>query len=86
MIHEDNHGVIGLAASYSNAIKFLIENNWLNEKTEIVQEDDTMTTVEKDLGKDWQDTVIRWLNIARFNDYFEGLFYIHQEDVFESDW
>lgn len=87
VIHEDNHGMIGLAVSYSNAVKFLIENNWLDGKTEIIQEDDTITTVEKDLGEDWQKIIIeKWNSIARFNEYFEGLFHIHKEEVFEADW
>lgn len=87
VIHEDNHGMIGLAISYKNAVKFLIENNWLDGRTEIVQEDDTIITVQEDLGEDWQNVIIeKWNSFARFNEYFEGLFHLGKEEVYEADW
>ena len=35
IIHEDNHGVLGVADSYESAVQFLIDNEWLTEDFEI---------------------------------------------------
>ena len=47
-IHEDNHGLIGIAKDYKSAIDFLIREEWLDCNSD----DD------------------------KFNDEFEGRFYL----------
>ena len=34
-VTEDNHGQIGIASNYQNAIHFLVNENWLDELTEV---------------------------------------------------
>ena len=38
-IKKDNHGQIGIASNYQNAIHFLVNKHWLNELTEIYDSD-----------------------------------------------
>ena len=58
-IHEDNHGLIGIAKDYKSAIDFLIREEWL------------------DCNNDNDIIIIRkWDNIDKFNDEFEGRFYL----------
>ena len=30
MVHEDNHGILGVAINYTSAIDMLVENKWLD--------------------------------------------------------
>ena len=84
VIYEDNHGVVGIATNYLSAIKFLIEREWIHNKVELIQDDYTIATIEQNLGKAWQSTIKEW-NRKEFNDYFDGLFYIGERELFEAD-
>ena len=34
-IEEDNHGQIGIAMTYADAVHFLVNEGWLHESTEV---------------------------------------------------
>ena len=58
-IHEDNHGLIGVAKDYKSAIDFLIREEWLDCNSD----NDIILICKSD-------------NIDKFNDEFEGRFYL----------
>lgn len=82
IIEEDNHGQIGIAKTYADAIHFLIEGNWLSELTEVIKSNRAETTVIEDLGEEWFTKILGW-SIEQFCDYFKGCFYLYGESVYE---
>ena len=82
IIEEDNHGQMGIAKTYADAIHFLIEGNWLSELTEVIKSNGAETTVIEDLGEEWFTKILGW-SIEQFCDYFEGCFYLYGESVYE---
>ena len=84
LIYEDNHGVIGVAEDYESALKFLLDDHWINDSTEIYLGFDGHTyrwkTILEDLGEDWRDKMMEW-DISKFNDYFGGFFDLSIEEV-----
>jgi hypothetical protein len=83
MVSEDNHGTIGIAKNYACAITFLVRNGWIWRGLEIVKEDDTITTIYEDLGENYISTLLEW-DIDAFERYFEGIFYLTVEKIYEE--
>ena len=82
VIHEDNHGMIGIALAYPNAISFLIEKDWLTSTEEILWNNkDKWLTVEEVFGENWEDK-LKELDIEKFNEYFEGCFHLEEMEVY----
>ena len=75
IIEEDNHGFIGIAETFLDAIDFLITEDWLNGKTELYEGDEKYKTIEEDLGENWISQISEW-NLEKFNKYFEGMFFL----------
>lgn len=82
-VYEDNHGMIGVAKDYSSAIDGLIEEDWLDGNTELVDEDGNFFTVEGKIGKEWLDKIKKW-DITTFNIFFEGYFWIDTMGIWGS--
>ena len=79
-IEEENHGFIGVANSYRNAVKWLIGNKWLADYTEIYDDEtDSWIQVRDRFGEDWADLMTDKWNIYDFNDYWDGSFYLTTE-------
>ena len=84
-IQEDNHGLIGIAETFSDAVDFLIKEDWLNEKCEMYYSEDRDTkTIIEDLGVSWVDIILGW-DWYKFNEYFDGLFYLNVEEVYKAE-
>lgn len=83
MVSEDNHGTIGIAKDYACAIAFLVRDGWIWKGLEIVKEDDTITTIYEDLGEDYISILLDW-DIDTFERYFEGIFYLIVEEIYEE--
>ena len=82
-IEEDNHGLIGIAMTYADAVHFLVNNDWLDELTEIYCEDDEVyKRVIEDLGEDWLEVILDW-SMEKFCEYFEECFYLDSVEVYE---
>ena len=81
-IEEDNHGMIGIAKTYADAVHFLVNDSWLGAFTEIYCGDEVYKTVIEDLGEDWLAVMLDW-SIEKFCEYFEGLFYLDSVEVYE---
>ena len=82
-IEEDNHGLIGSAMTYADAVHFLVNNDQLDALTEIYCEDDEVyKTVIEDLGEDWLAVILNW-SMEKFCEYFEECFYLDSVEVYE---
>ena len=86
-IQEDNHGLIGIAKNYISAIDFLIKQNWLDEKYEVLVDDAFGLTesIAYHLGESWKDIIKNNWDIEQFNMFFEGSFYLNIEEVYGAD-
>lgn len=81
-IEEDNHGMIGIAKTYADAVHFLVNDSWLGALTEIYCGDEVYKTVIEDLGENWLAVILNW-SMEKFCEYFEGLFYLDSVEVYE---
>jgi hypothetical protein len=56
IIHEENHGTIGVAKNLTAAKQWLIENNWVNKVSDIYDEEtEQVNTLEGKYGHNWLD-------------------------------
>ena len=82
LIAEDNHGLIGVAETYADAIDFLIKAKWLDKDYEVWSDDYGNTkSIKKALGNTWSKQIPCW-TLDYFNNYFEGSFYLTIEEVY----
>ena len=82
-IEEDNHGQIGIAMTYADAVHFLVNDGWLNELTEVYYGDGVYKTVIEGLGENWFEVMLGW-SIEKFCDYFGDYFYLNEVSVYEA--
>lgn len=71
IITEENHGLIGVAETYTAAINYLIDDSWITEKTELLDEYECTRTLEE-MNISLDD--VRKMSISKFNEVFEGIF------------
>lgn len=83
VIYEDNHGMVGLAVDYESAIDFLVLNKWLSPTMELLLEDNSLSTIEEDLGENWLQLIRLW-SMKEFNNYFDGLLYLDVEKIYDK--
>lgn len=82
LIHEDNHGLLGVAKDYESAIDYLIQDKWLDVDREVYDtEKDTFVPL-RELNITIDD--IRALDIDKFNELFDQCFYLDVENVWGS--
>lgn len=79
LIHEDNHGLLGVAKDYESAIDCLIQNQWLNIDTEVYSTEKEEYTSLRELKMTIGD--IRALGIDKFNELFDGVLYLDIDAV-----
>lgn len=86
IIDEDNHGDIGIALNYYHAVSWLINEGWLQDSTEIWDDDkfDFQTLKEK-FGEDWADTMTCEWDIDNFNEFFDGSFLLRSVEVIGTE-
>lgn len=82
IIHEDNHGVLGVAKDYDSAIDFLVQNQWLTTDVEVLNSIEELVPI-KELGLDIE-TIRSW-DIEAFNDFFDGIFYLDVDFLWECN-
>lgn len=81
LINEDWHGYVGLAIDYASAVDYLIKEKWIDENFELyVEKTDSYHSIKKILGIGWEEKVASW-NVEKFNEFFEGLFNLQEEEV-----
>lgn len=88
IINEDNHGLIGIALNYYNAVKWLIDKHWIDDDTEVYDYDtEEWRTVKEVLGADWASLMLNdenW-NLDRFNDFWGCCFSLDPEKVIGTE-
>ena len=92
LVHEDNHGVAGVARCEGEqakwAVELLIETDWLTGNTDIYHETEDgeacWDTVKQVYGECWKD-FMKNLTINEFNEIWEGCFYLESYTVHGID-
>lgn len=83
VIHEENHGFIGVAKNMDSAFRFLIEKDWIDG----LWDEDIQNWVHPDMliEKHNAESLLDLLKILYEKDEnaFEGMFYFSEIDVFE---
>ena len=83
LIIEENHGIIGIAKSFSSAIDFLYDNNWMTPETELYNpfddtaESDWVCFEKCNLTKE----DLKKCGIEIFNDLFDSVFFLDEWEV-----
>ena len=83
LVNEDWHGQIGVAKTYKDAVHYLIDNDWLNEKSEITKEDEEWISIKEVYGDQWQEEILS-LDIDKFNTIFLDMFLLCEVEVYEA--
>jgi hypothetical protein len=83
LVNEDNHGLLTVAKDYKSAIKFLIDNGWIKESTEIWHEDGTYRRLDEFFGEDVLDIITEKWDIDSFNTFWDGSFFLNEVEVYE---
>lgn len=82
VVYEDNHGMLVIAKDYNAALRFLLTENWINDYTEVVDEDDEYCYIEERLGKNWRETLLTF-DINTFNNTMYNTFRLEEMEVYE---
>ena len=83
LIIEENHGIIGIAKSFSSAIDFLYDNNWMTPETELYNpfddtaESDCVCFEKYNLSKE----DLKKCDLEIFNDLFDSVFFLEEREV-----
>lgn len=83
LIIEEKHGIIGIAKSFSSAIDFLYDNNWMTPETELYNpfddtaESDWVCFEKYNLTKE----DLKKCGLEIFNDLFDSVFYLEEREV-----
>lgn len=88
LINEENHGLIGVADNYKSAFAFLINNDWINDYTEICTGEDWHSyiweRVSEIFGEGWQDKMADW-DIQNFNEYWRDSFFLQEIEIYRTE-
>ena len=80
VIHELNHGFLAVALNYYNAVKWLIDEGWLNAYDNVYI-DGEWKEVKDVFGEDWKDLMLNEWDLNRFNEVFDELFQLQSVAV-----
>lgn len=83
IIHEENHGFIGVAKDMDSAFRFIIEDDWVDG----LWDEDTQNYVDPEvlIKKHNAKSLFDLLKMLYEKDdnAFDGMFYFYEETVFE---
>ena len=83
LVNEDNHGLLTVAKDYKSAVKFLINNRWIEESMEVWHEDGTYRRLDEFFGEDILDIITEKWDIDSFNTFWDGSFFLNEVEVYE---
>ena len=83
LVNEDNHGLLTVAKDYKSAVKFLIDNRWIEESMEVWNEDGTYRRLDEFFGEDVLDIITEKWDIDSFNTFWDGSFFLNEVEVYE---
>ena len=87
IISEENHGQIGVAASYKAALQWLIASGWIDRYSDIWCPDENerwgghRVSLDALYGEDWREVFLQFSKalLKRMG------FHIHEEELIEED-
>lgn len=79
LINEECHGHMGVAADYKSAVKYLLRTSWIDENTKFLNDDYDEVPIAEKFGENWKDIIINDWGIDKFNEEFDGHFYLGVE-------
>lgn len=86
VIYEDNHGIIGVANNYYNAVRFLLEEQWITYETNMYDgKTSHWKSIEEYLGKNWEEYLLNECDLNTFNDIFENWLELSLTEVYGTD-
>lgn len=86
LINEDNHGQIGVALNYYNAVLWLIKKRWIYGSMEVWSERlDDCVPLKEELGEDWADEMVERWTPDDFNSFWRGDFYLESDRVIGTE-
>lgn len=83
LIGEENHGIVGVATDISSALRFLIEEDWVDDLYDDKKEKYVYHT---ELFERYNVDNLYDLMMAMYNENkyaFDGMFYFHKTKLFE---
>lgn len=80
IIHEDNHGVIGVAKNVFSAITWLIDSQWLTENCDVWSKEAQEWVALRTLHS--VDELVK-MSRNDFNSFFEGSFYLEEDSLID---
>ena len=83
LVNKDNHGLLTVAKDYKSAVKFLIDNRWIEESMEVWNEDGTYSRLDEFFGEDVLDIITEKWDIDSFNTFWNGSFFLNEVEVYE---
>lgn len=68
IVREDCHGILTVATDYPSAIHFLVENDWIDDETEVYDVSNlySTNTILNLYGKNWRGQMMKW-TLEKFN-------------------
>lgn len=83
IIRGDNNGIVGIAANYKSAIKFLIEEDGLSDDFEIYSDEKEKWISLSEWRSNWKEYLLS-CDIDQFNVIVDGQFYLEDYDIFNA--
>ena len=80
-IGEECHGDIGIAKDLESAKDLLFKEGWIDECTDIFNDDEEWLPINEVLGSDWKAKVLN-MTLKEFNEIFEDRFYLEVIEVY----
>ena len=81
IMERQGEGLLAVAKDVKSAIKYLIENKWIEEDDTYLVEYEKFSIIRK-FGKNWEDTISN-MSINEFNEFFRFLIYLEEKEVYE---
>ena len=73
--------LIIIAKDMKSAIKYLIENKWIEKDDRYLVRYHLVSITEK-FGENWEDTLSN-ISISEFNNFFHGYIWLGEEEIYE---
>ena len=88
LVSEDNHGQIAIAKDYGCAVRFLLDEGWLDDGiylSDPESENGCDRPIAEILGDEWDFRVRTEFDMDEFNEIFDGIFYLTEEEVIGTE-
>ena len=53
-VYEDNHGMVTIAKDYQAGVRYLLNNEWIDDTTEMQDNDNKYHPLTDFIGADWR--------------------------------